>query len=124
MKSDRKLFHANHHSIAVENAEFHLFTFKYKEDDIPVNRGVIDLLHIHTYYEIFACLDGELHIKTAEGKILLEAGDVAVMPPDYMHTVIKGNDNSQKWISAGAKCELIKNQSKRNLHTGWWSLCK
>lgn len=116
MKNGRKLFDANHHSIAVENAEFHLFTFKTRENDIPVRRGSIDLLHIHTYYEIFACLEGELHIKTSEGEILLESGDIAIMPPDYMHTLIRGNGSSPKWISAGAKCELIKNQSQRNLH--------
>ena len=116
MKTDRKLFDANHHSISVENAEFHLFTFKNQEDDLPVRHGTIDLLHIHTYYEIFACLDGCLHVQTSEGKILLKSGDVAIIPPNYMHTLKKGNCTSPKWISAGAKCELIKNQSQRNLH--------
>jgi hypothetical protein len=51
-------------------------------------------LHIHTYHEIIACIDKNVKMLTRDGDIVLEKGDLAIIPPDYQHTIIYTDNDS------------------------------
>ena len=45
------------------------------------------LMHKHVFHELFVCTQGEIRIKTHDGSILLEAGDIAIIPPTLTHVL-------------------------------------
>lgn len=45
-----------------------------------------DILHTHAHAELFACLQGAIHLQTARGILVLQPGDLAIAAPGFLHT--------------------------------------
>jgi AraC-like DNA-binding protein len=52
---------------------------------------------------------------TGDGDITLEKGDLAIIPPDYQHTVIYTDTDSEKWVSIAVGCTKIENRTGNDL---------
>ncbi len=46
----------------------------------------LDMLHTHAHAELFACLQGAVHLQTARGILVLQPGDFAIVAPGFLHT--------------------------------------
>ncbi len=56
------------------------------------------------------CTKGNICIITPDRKLNLSSGDIAVIPPNYPHTRLAGNDSDSEWCSISFLC--VKRQSK------------
>lgn len=52
------------------------------------------LMHKHVFHELFVCTKGEIHIKTPDGNIFLESGDIAIIPPSKTHVLQYSSDDT------------------------------
>ncbi len=47
--------------------------------------GAENMLHTHAHAELFACVQGAIHLQTATGILVLHAGDIAIVPQNFLH---------------------------------------
>jgi len=59
--------------------------------------------HRHAYSELFVCEEGELHLKTKDGILILHAGEAVIMPPSFQHNKHFSSKNAI-WGSVGFLC--------------------
>ncbi len=91
------------HGIQIENTYFRLL------HDVPhvnavlggnqaVGKYVSYILHSHPFYELFVCENHPIEIKTQEGIITVEPGDVVIIPPGKEHVKLP-TDPRVRWSS-------------------------
>lgn len=83
---DKKNFPTKEYAVQIENINFHvLIVLAYwSGGERPLSET---MMHHHVFHELFICEQGEIHIKTSEGNILLKDGDIAVIPPTISHVL-------------------------------------
>lgn len=63
---------------------------------------------------MFVCTKGNITILTKDEKVVLAAGDIAVIPPNFPHTKLGGNDDREcEWCGISFLC--IKRQVKNSV---------
>jgi len=98
----------------IDNVTLRLYRQKNNEKTAP-EKHLFMSLHIHTYHEIIACIDENVKMLTRDGDITLEKGDLAIIPPDYQHTIIYTPNDSKKWVDVAITCTKIENRSGNDL---------
>ena len=104
-------------SITVENANIKVFfqaEYKAVQDrNLPYSTQ----FHTHSYVELFACIEGELKIRTHHGVITLTSGDVATVPSSVYH--FKETDSSQnvKWYGIGFICRELYSPHSNDIYS-------
>ncbi len=84
-------------SVQIENVNFQvLITFqRWSGKEIPTHEPI---MHNHVFYELFVCKQGEIRIKSADGDILLRAGDIALIPPAKAHILKHTGQDTEGYI--------------------------
>ncbi len=54
-----------------------------------------DHYHFHSAYEVHVAIKGQTHIMIEDADVVLNEGDVCVIPPDTVHYVYKSDDSSK-----------------------------
>ena len=98
----------------IDNVTLRLYRQKSDEKSTP-EKHLFMSLHIHTYHEIIACIDKNVKMLTRDGDIVLEKGDLAIIPPDYQHTIIYTDNDSEKWVCIATTCTKTENRSENDL---------
>lgn len=70
------------YSINMENAKVKVY---FGPSNTELKSSPWDTFHTHMNIEIFSCFSGEAIIDTENGPLNLHAGDIAIIPPDFMH---------------------------------------
>jgi AraC-like DNA-binding protein/mannose-6-phosphate isomerase-like protein (cupin superfamily) len=87
------------HSVLIENLKLEL------KINTPVNnsneRGLATIMHDHSYNEIFVCRDDIIEIKTENNPVVLNAGDLAVIPPTLHHRIDRFNEKKINFCAIG-----------------------
>ena len=105
----------------IENTEFRFFHF-IKYDDtladnsdfyVPYNIGQI--LHVHSYYELFVCTCGTYCFTTQDGEGKISEGQCVIFPPDYRHTIISEENPGDSIYTCGVICERTERESEWDL---------
>ena len=78
------------------------------------NAGSNSLLHTHAAYELFACMNGIIHLQTQHGVITLCAGDVAIVPPGLLHYQLFDTPDAQ-WCVFDFICTERRKTGKTDL---------
>ena len=116
MEDKNELIGINCSSVEIDN----LCLRMYKQNNNGGPRSFSDVLkyvalHIHTYYEIIACTEERATLLTRDGEISLKKGDIAIVPPDFQHTMIRGEGKVREWMDLAISCNKTANKSGRNL---------
>lgn len=72
----------HNYSINIENAKI---TILFNAYNTEIKSSLWDNFHTHMNIEIFSCFSGEAVIETENGPLNLHTGDIAIIPPDFMH---------------------------------------
>jgi AraC-like DNA-binding protein len=99
-----KTFNKNTKTVTVENLQIQVFFDK----DAPLPpKGELSFerqLHDHVFVELFACLKGSITLHTHDGDTVLQAGDVAMVPPAVKHFKAPKTTPDTKWAGFGFVC--------------------
>lgn len=101
MEENRNLVNLRDFSVEIDNAMMHVIMIEKKQNRMfdASNR---DILHNHSYSEIFACTKGTVNIKLRDEVVTLGAGDVCIVPTELMHSVVYHEITHEKeWASVG-----------------------
>ena len=107
--------------LSIENAEFRFFHFTSyddfigRNDDLNIPYNIGQILHVHSYYELFVCNRGEYRFTTQDGEGKIRAGQCAIFPPDYRHTIISDDDPGDSIYTCGVICERLDRDSEWDL---------
>ena len=114
MEEKKELVGIKSCSADIDNVTLRLYRQKSSEQYTP-EKHMFMSLHIHTYHEIIACIDENVKMLTRDGDIILSKGDLAIIPPDYQHTIIYTPNDSEKWVDVATSCTKIENKSGNDL---------
>lgn len=114
MKDKKELIGTKSCSADIENVSFRIFKYTKSESEIVREMKYVSL-HIHTYHEIILSTENELTMLTAGGKITLHCGDIAIVPPDYQHTMVPSESWKKGWIDLDVSCIKNENKSENDL---------
>ena len=70
-------------TVSIENITLRLLVDR--KDDLPIEDSDPFELHRHVSAELFACLAGQIELATESGRLTLNAGDLAIVPPGVPH---------------------------------------
>ena len=92
-------------SVLLENVDFNMLitSSHYINSQSGISKP---LLHDHVFYELFLCKRGELCIKTAEEDIILNSGDIAIIPPSKTHALSRVSDYTEG-ITIPFNCKMV-----------------
>lgn len=96
--------------IMVDDVRFSAITYSKREKDTNVV-----ILHTHSYYELFACINGEICIETEEKTITVGKNGVAVIPPEVRHRCVSPTNNAD-WCAVGYTFEKLSDESMYGLN--------
>ena len=86
-------------AVNVENLSFKLIIDKLNVH-LKGSSFLSNTYHIHSHIELFVCTKGRISISTPDGIVDLLKGDAAFVPPNYPHTRIEEeNDTDSEWCS-------------------------
>lgn len=100
-------------TVRVENVNLHLYN--YKASPKAQSGSDIDMLHTHSYFELFACISGELTVVWESGEATLSPGDVITMPPSLSHTKLGSSREGEGYVALGVNMERVGGESCRDL---------
>lgn len=102
------------YEIKIDNAEFIFINTNTKYSIIyDINDGDNNIFHSHNYNEIFCVLDGKIKISDNSHDYFINKGDVAIIPPGYMHYT-NPTDEFNSICVIGCKINKLKNQKKND----------
>ena len=103
-----KILKESEKSLTVENVNAKLFfqtQYNYsQEKGLPFHKQ----LHTHSYVEIFACISGQLTIKTKDMEYILNNGDIAIVPVEIEHFKMPDTTCITQWAKLGLVCRRIQ----------------
>lgn len=106
----------NEKSLTVENVNIKLFfQAQYnsaQEKGLPFHKQ----LHTHSYVEIFACISGQLTIKTNGNEYVLNNGDIAVVPIEVEHFKLPEVLCTTEWAKLGLVCRKVQCEHLHDLY--------
>jgi len=81
--------------LCIENLTFYFLLNRplNPEDSIDVDITSFTT-HKHAYAELFVCQHGEMHLKTSDGLLILQAGEAVIIPPSFQHNMDFASDNA------------------------------
>lgn len=93
------------YSICVEDSKFEVFIFPPEAEHYIL---VDNMMHTHSFAEVFYCLKGSIRLNLPDNKIILHENDAAIIPCGLTHT--KYTDSSEKsvWSAVGLIVSNIK----------------
>ena len=97
MNNTNKLTAANPLTVNVENLKFSF----YFSDGTSSSKNLVDMLHTHSYYELFATITPPVTVLFKERMAKLQSGDLLLIPPNFHHTRLLSEVISQNCISIG-----------------------
>lgn len=83
---------------AIENAVIEITVKNYSCDQQNSMNAPSRLIHQHVSAEVFACEEGELTLRTQDRKIMLHAGDIAIVPPGAPHALHSGQPGINGYV--------------------------
>ncbi len=83
-------------------------------DTRPLALKPTDVLHTHAHAELFACASGCVHLQTANGILALQPGDIAVVPPGFLHCRLPITQSS-RFCALDFVCTKKKRSDTANL---------
>lgn len=112
-------------SIHVENISFTVLVNQ-KLSDAPmqgtaVADAVDNTMHTHVYTELFYCVDGNIALKTTDGRLNIGKGELLVMPAGVQHVRLSGTG---EWGSVGISFSKVKSAFQHDLYRMLNNLCK
>ncbi len=112
-----KTFNKNKKTVTVENLRMQVFFEKTsplpQKGELPFQRQ----LHAHLFVEFFACLKGSITLRTADGlDTVLQAGDVAIVPPAVKHFKAPKTTPETKWVGFGFVCRKAAGEFETDLY--------
>ena len=85
MENIKELFNLNEHLLRVENIKLHLYRHIMAADKkLPEASFKASILHIHPYYEIFACTDGCIDLTCNGESISVRRGEILIVTSSWM----------------------------------------
>ncbi len=83
-------------TVSIENINFRFLVDRQGEE----TNGEADayILHNHVSAEIFACCSGRITLATKKEILTLNSGDIAVVPPGVLHSVLAVDENTEKSV--------------------------
>ena len=114
MEDKKELVGIESCSADIDNVSLRLYR-QNKEEKSTSEMYMFISLHIHTYHEIIACMDEDVHMLSRDGDILLKKGDLAIIPPDYQHTIIYTDNDEKKWCNIAVSCNKTENRVGNDL---------
>ena len=114
----KRIADKNQKSLTVENLNIKLFFqdefINEQEKGLPVHKQ----LHNHSYVEIFACLSGNITIKTVSGtKYDLYSGDVAIVPSAVEHFKAPASSPDTKWVGFGFVFREVQSDGENDIYS-------
>ncbi len=110
------VFKENEKSLTVENANIKLFFqtqySSVQEEGLPLHKQ----LHTHSYAEIFACISGQLIIKTKDNEYVLTKGSIAIVPIEVEHFKSPEICCSTEWAKIGLICRRVQCECLHDLY--------
>ena len=82
------------YSIQINNIVWNFFNFCFKTKEKNSNK---DMLHIHSYAELFFCVEGSIKLKVSNNIIILNKNDLCIIPSGINHTKIYDAQASGIW---------------------------
>jgi len=70
------------------------------------------LLHSHSFLELFFCRKGIIHIRTEDGTIALNQGDVLLVPSGFEHQKLRSSEDTD-WMTVSFSFHKEGNKSNR-----------
>lgn len=71
------------HTLQVENVTLRMLTYPVYEH--PTSEANKLPLHTHAHAELFSCLEGSFPLQTENGLLMVAAGDIVIVPPNFPH---------------------------------------
>ena len=115
MEDKKELVGIESCSADIDNVSLRLYRQQNQEQKSTSEKYMFISLHIHTYHEIIACMDGDVQMLSRDGDILLKKGDLAIIPPDYQHTIIYTDNDEEKWCNIAVSCSKTENRADNDL---------
>ena len=81
---------------------------------LPAATQNTDTLHTHSHAELFACIAGSVHLQTASGILVLQPGDIAIVPSGFLHCKLPSTARTKACI-LDFTCSLRKRTGSADL---------
>ena len=103
-------------SLTVENVNVRLF-FQTQYNSVQ-DKGLpfYKQLHTHSYIEIFACISGELVIKTDTKEYVINDNDIAIVPVEVEHFKAPEPDYV-RWAKIGLVCRRVQCEYQHDIYS-------
>ncbi len=82
-------------AVQLENVAVCMLRARTRQAPAPHIKQNADTLHTHSHAELFACVGGSVHLQTASGILVLQPGDIAIVPSGFLHCRLPGAGASQ-----------------------------
>ena len=103
------------YNLKIENASLCLLTMKKNASPKMSDASLRDILHTHTFAEIFVCRRGALTIESEFASVVLGEGDIAVVPADCRHTM-RYQDFAVSRTEMGSLGVMLARQKRASNH--------
>lgn len=97
--------------LRIENLELALV-----KDEQQMESQTLSLPHRHFCIEIFACFEGRMGLHTPQSEYVLEAGDVALVPPMQTHCAMLTQETA-RWKARRMNCVQAEVKDGLDLYT-------
>lgn len=94
------------YSICIEDCKLEIFLFPSEAESYSL---IDNMLHTHSFAELFCCFNGSIQINLPGNKIILNKNDVAIIPCSLTHTKYTYSSENATWESLGLISSKINN---------------
>ena len=102
-------------TIRIENIRLGAYV-RDRENGAPTRkRQLRDLLHTHSYYELFAVVGSPVNLFFSEHEEPLSAGEILVVPPDFPHTRHILSETEGSCFAIGISVERLEGEYELDL---------
>ena len=114
-----KNVYENEFAIHIENVKLHIHSENHRDCDFEFSPTAFE--HKHVFSEIFLCGEGCIEISVEKSaseceNVKVPAGDIVIIPPGIVHTVIGGNEGSS-WFVINFLCEQTDVYDSEDLYS-------
>ena len=102
-------------TVNIENINFRLLIDRQRKENDDAESDSF-FLHDHVSAELFACISGSVTLATEEGKLTLNGGDLAVVPPGVPHCMLSVENGTESAVISFI-CDRRADKSNTDLYS-------